>query len=196
MATEAAARYAVVLGGGRSRRMGTDKLALPVAGGTVLARTCAAALSWADRVLVAGPVRPGLDPRVEFCGEDPPFGGPVAGLAAALAALPDDQPAEVLLLAGDLVDPAGIVSRLATADLGPDGVVLVAEDGWPQLLAGRYRLTSLRGVLAAAPRLRDIGVHRVLGDLDLAHLPAADTEIGDLDTPEQARAAGLGHPDI
>ncbi|MGJ3508229.1 molybdenum cofactor guanylyltransferase [Enemella sp. A6] len=183
-------RHAIVLGGGRSRRMGTDKLALPVAGTTVLQRTCTAALTWAEEVVVAGPARPWSDERVRFAGEDPPFGGPVAGLAAALAALPD-EPAEVLLLAGDLADPAAIVARLAAADLGPDGVVLLADDGWPQLLAGRYRLQALRTALAAAPRLRDIGVHRVLGTLELARIPTEADILGDLDTPTQARAAGI-----
>lgn len=188
-------RYAVVLGGGRSRRMGTDKLALPVAGTTVLHRTCLAALGWADRVVVAGPVRPWTEPGVEFCGEDPPFGGPVAGLAAALSVLPDAPDAEVLLLAGDLADPEAIVTRLAGAEPGPDGVVLFAPDGWPQLLAGRYRAAALRHAVEAVGAVRDVGVHRTLGRLDLARLPAEHRIVGDLDTPEQARAAGID-PDL
>ena len=43
-----AARIAVVLGGGRSSRMGTDKLELTLATQTLLARTCDAALAWAE----------------------------------------------------------------------------------------------------------------------------------------------------
>lgn len=73
---------AIVLGGGRSLRMGADKLALRLDGDTLLARTCAAAATVAERVVIAGPEQPGLD--VVFVREDPPFGGPAAGIAAAL----------------------------------------------------------------------------------------------------------------
>lgn len=54
---------AIVLGGGRSLRMGADKLALRLDGDTLLARTCAAAATVAERVVVAGPEEPGLSVR-------------------------------------------------------------------------------------------------------------------------------------
>lgn len=197
--------------------MGTDKLSLTRDGQTLLERVCAALLVWADEVVVAGPPRTdegsrdGVldDHRVRFRQEDPPFGGPVAGLAAALAALPspgdtdgsgiDDrstptEQTEVLVLAGDLMAPEQIVARLVAADLGADGVALVDPQGWPQYLAGRYRLGALRAAIANAPQTRDISVNRVVRVLDL-HLVPADTEVvGDVDTPEQARAAGLDIP--
>ena len=83
------ARYAIVLGGGRSARMGHDKRDLVLDGRSLLARATDACVG--RQVIVA--VTPALPHDVDPTGvqrvlEDPPFGGPVAGLAAGLAALP------------------------------------------------------------------------------------------------------------
>ena len=64
-----AARIAVVLGGGRSSRMGTDKLELTLATQTLLARTCDAALAWAERVIVASPSRDSRRSGMRTCGK-------------------------------------------------------------------------------------------------------------------------------
>ena len=81
-------RAGLVLGGGRSTRMGTDKLALVLEGRPLLTRSVDAALTWASRVVVAGDPPHGWpsDPRVRFRRESPAFGGPVAGIAAMQAA--------------------------------------------------------------------------------------------------------------
>lgn len=182
-------RCAVVLAGGRSSRMGTDKLALTLEGETLLGRAVRAAAAWAERVVVASPER--SDPAlagVTVVLEDPPLGGPAAGLAAAVAALPEGA-VETLVLAGDLADPWAVVAALADADLGDDGVVLVDDEGWPQYLAGRYRVAALRRVVEAAPTVRDVAVRRLLAPLQLRQLPAAAHVTRDIDTPEQARAA-------
>lgn len=171
---------AIVLGGGRSSRMGTDKLALALEGEPLLARTCAAAAAVADRVIVAGHQRPGL--AVDFVAEDPPFGGPVAGIVAALGSIPDG---DVVILAGDLANPRGVVELLATQTLGPDGVVLVDEQGWPQYLAGRYRLSSLRREASSHADVRDLSVRRFMSGLALATVPAPVRITADVDTPEQ-----------
>lgn len=178
---------AIVLGGGRSSRMGADKLALRLDGSSLLARTCAAAATLAERVVVAGPDQPGLD--VVFVREDPPFGGPAAGIAAALRAL--EEATDVLVLAGDLADPGAAVSLLAAAELDRDGVVLADERGWPQYLAGRYRADALRRAVANAGDVHGLPVRKLLGGLALTHVPAPADATLDIDTPDQARRAGL-----
>ena len=191
-------RAAIVLGGGRSTRMGRNKLALERDGVSLLALTCRAATRFAQRVVVAGPAQPHLS--VEFALEDPPFGGPVAGIAAGLQALmrggrgadPQAEPAtQVLLLAGDLANADAVVDLLAAAAMGDDGVVLVDEQGWPQFLAGRYRLDSLRLAVDGAGDVRDLSVRRLLGGLDLALVPAPLTVTADLDTPDEAARFGF-----
>ena len=76
-----------------------------------------------ERVIVASPSRDGFgNPRLTFVLEDPPFGGPVAGIAAAVSALPGEA-VEVLLLAGDLAAPDAVVAfyrqRAEAAGLAP-----------------------------------------------------------------------------
>lgn len=174
-------RAAIVLAGGRSVRMGTDKLGLDVGGLSLLAAVCRAAKDWADRVVVAGPSR---ELPYDFVSEEPPHGGPVAGIAAALDAV---EAREVMVLAGDLAAPASVVAALAEAELGADGVVLVDEAGWSQWLAGRYLHASLRLALRNAPRVRDVSVRSVLSGLAVARVAVRDHIAADIDTPEQLR---------
>ncbi|MHA6512547.1 molybdenum cofactor guanylyltransferase [Tessaracoccus sp. Z1128] len=184
-------RLAVVLGGGRSSRMGTDKLELTVGDRSLLQRTCDAALGWADRVVVASPRRAGFgDPRVSFVLEEPPFGGPVAGIAAAVDALPGEAE-EVMLLAGDLANPDAVVAALAAAVMAPDGVVLEDAESWPQYLAGRYPAAALRRAVGEVPALRDVSVRRLLGGLQVARVRAPADVTRDVDTPSQAVVAGV-----
>ncbi|NHB84210.1 NTP transferase domain-containing protein [Tessaracoccus sp. HDW20] len=97
-----------------------------------------ALLTVADAVVFASPGRDGItDARVRFVLEDPPFGGPVAGIAAAVDALGDlGADSEVYLLAGDLADPFSVVALLKAAPFGPDGTVPVDEEGWPSTWRG------------------------------------------------------------
>lgn len=189
-------RAAVVLGGGRSSRMGMDKLTLRIGGRPLLARCVDAALTWAPRVVVAGdePAGWARDTRVRFRREDPPFGGPVAGIAAALALVEDAD--EVLILAGDLADPDAAVRLLAAADTGPDGVVLEDADGWPQYLAGRYAGGSLRHAVAHLEGCRDVSVRRLMRAMDVARLRTPEAATRDLDTPEVAKMIGVKHPHL
>ncbi len=112
-------RFAIILGGGRSARMGRDKRSLQLDGRSLLARAvdaCAAR----ELIVAVTPDLPddvGAD-RATCTLEDPPFGGPVAGIAAGMAALPPAEPGdEVLLLACDLPHVAEIVAVLDAAPL-------------------------------------------------------------------------------
>ncbi|MFD6175683.1 MULTISPECIES: molybdenum cofactor guanylyltransferase [unclassified Isoptericola] len=169
---------AVVLAGGRASRLGgVPKPTVVLDGATLLDRALAATRD-ADRTVVVGPdaaVPPGRG--VLVAREDPPFGGPVAGLDAGLLALDrahgrtDDQgpgaaPAWVLVLAVDVPRAAEAVPLLRAAVAGPppgsaprsahgsapgsppDGAYLV-RDGRAQWLVGAYRRDALRRALDA-----------------------------------------------
>ncbi len=188
------ARGAIVLGGGRSSRMGTDKLALLLDGRTLLARAVDAAWTWAEVVVVAGDRPDGWagDERTAFRREDPPFGGPVAGIAAALPELGAVD--EALVLAGDLADPAAVVALLAASPTGPDGVVLEDDEGWPQYLAGRYRGAALAALVGALGDEPGGSVRRLMRPLDVSRIPAPEPTTRDLDTPEVAKISGVIPP--
>ncbi|MDY7543501.1 MULTISPECIES: molybdenum cofactor guanylyltransferase [unclassified Cryobacterium] len=88
----------IVLAGGRGSRLGgAVKPAVEVAGRTLLSRVLDAR-TLARRVVIVGPASARSAAGPEATGalwalEDPPFGGPVAGIAAGLAALARSVPA-------------------------------------------------------------------------------------------------------
>gem|GEM_PF-1199108 len=212
----------MIIGGGQSQRMGQDKSGLKIEGRTLLERTIDA-LSFSSEILVVAPpaaleAKPDWPP-VRFTQEDPPFGGPVAGLVAGVAAwshLPGSQ--QVIILPVDMPKPAPAAQRLAAADLsaqaarGPDGVagdaagavdepagamreldgaVLEDEEGWPQYLLGRYRLAALRRAAQELGDPRNKSMRRFGRLLNVAHIPMANTDLVDVDTPEDAKAHGI-----
>ena len=84
---------AIILAGGRASRLGgVQKAAIEIGGRALLDIALEAAAS-AGRVVVVGPdelrrdARGGDAASVRFVREEPPFGGPVAGIAAGLATL-------------------------------------------------------------------------------------------------------------
>ncbi|MEU1822863.1 NTP transferase domain-containing protein [Streptomyces abikoensis] len=170
---------AVVLAGGAARRLGgADKPAVRVGGRPLLDRVLGACGD-AGRTVVVGPRRPTVRP-VTWALEDPPGGGPLAGLHAGLREVRAER---VLLLSADLPFlAAGAVRGLVTAlDDGADGVagtegaVLVDGDGQEQPLVAAYRAEALRrelGLLVAEHgTLVGLPLRMLTGELSLARLP-------------------------
>ncbi len=96
----------IVLAGGKSSRMGSDKALLPIKGVPMLRLVCDRALSICDRVYVVTPWQERyqhlLTERCQFIGEVQPMGeanAPILGFAQGLARVKTDW---VLLLACDL----------------------------------------------------------------------------------------------
>jgi len=177
---------AVLLAGGRGSRMGgVHKPALVVAGSTLLDRSLAAVAD-AEPVVVVGPSTTTARP-VQWTREDPPGGGPVAGLAAGLKLV--DAPL-VAVLAADLVGvTANTVERLRKA-VTADGAVL--DDGHAQWLIGVWRTEALRRVLPKDPA--GASLRSVLGALDYAPVAAEPGETVDVDTPADLARAASQHP--
>jgi molybdopterin-guanine dinucleotide biosynthesis protein A len=160
---------AIVLAGGRSKRFGSDKLGTVVHGTPLLRHSVDAALAVGASVVVVGPEHQGLPAGVVTVREDPPLSGPYAAVAAGLAAV--DVDAEiVLVLAGDLVDPAPMLPRLLEAVRGAGGAeaaVAVDASGLRQPLLAAYRVVPLLGGVSgvdpvgrAASELLD-GLHAI-----------------------------------
>ena len=141
---------AIVVAGGRARRMGgVDKLALPVGDRSLLDRVLAAAQPRCRRLVVVGPHRPTLTNGVTFVREDPPGGGPVPAVAAGLDAV--GGAAFVVVLAADLpllaaTDVDHLVDVLA--DRAVDVAAAVDHQGRPNPLLAAYRVIALRARLA------------------------------------------------
>ncbi|HWI31564.1 MAG TPA: NTP transferase domain-containing protein [Microbacterium sp.] len=175
---------AIILAGGRASRLGGAPKPLLTVGGIGLLRGSVDAVTAAgcSPVVVVGP--PLIDEAaVRWVREDPPFGGPVA---AVIAALPHVDTATVLVLSTDLPRVGEAVSCLfETAAIAPlaDGLCLTDDGGRPQWLTGLYRTASLRD---AAERVPDAGagasMRALLAELEIATVRAPWGVAADVDT--------------
>ena len=184
---------AVVLTGGTAARLGgVDKAALVYEGRTLLDRALAAVAD-ADAVVVVGPpvaTAPRGRAPVRFVREDPPGGGPAAGLLAGCDALPDGV-TSVMVLAVDMPHvTAATFRRLRAAAAGRDGAFLVQPGpGGRRQLAGVLDLAALARARPAAAAEHGLAVHRLLAPLDLADVAATADEAHDVDTWADARGS-------
>lgn len=178
---------AVVLAGGTSVRLGTDKTRLAVGGRPLLDRVLAA-VDAADRVVVVGDERPTAR-SVHWRREDPPRAGPAAAVVAGLTAVDADR---VVVLAGDLagVHPGTVGRLLAALDVEEvDGAVLTDAEGRRQHLTGAHRTEALRRAAQARDDWTGAPVHRLLAPLRIVTVPPLGDEARDIDTRADLAAA-------
>lgn len=198
---------ALIVSGGASRRMGTDKAELvldPEMGHTQLHRTVTACLdAGADLVVVVGPtpqritwadsVRQGSlhEQRVVFTLERDRFAGPVAALAAGAPLI--DEP-WTMLLPVDLADPAKAVQQLQAALNNAEtlttstGWVGVDDEGHRQHLTTLVDTSVLQAALSEKPQPRS--VRELATRWELAELSGT---WDDLDTIEDLVRLRAGH---
>lgn len=183
---------AVVLAGGRARRLGgVEKADVELGGVRLVDRVAAAARAvGAERVVVVGPDRAASAGAV-LVREDPPFSGPLAAVATALPSVDAEW---TLLLSCDLVHPQLVCRRLerarraAGSDAG--GFVLRDGDGRAQWLSGVHRTGVLRaGIAALGGDVVDRPLKRVFPEEGLRLVDAPTWETADIDSAEDLDAA-------
>ena len=161
----------VVLAGGPATRLGgVAKAGIEVGGRTLLDLAIEALLD-ADEVVVAGAEAVRTSRPVTFVREDPPYGGPVAGLLTGVDALLR-RPRLVGVLAVDLprVTPYTF-RRLRQAAAGRDGAFLTRPDGG-RVLAGVLDAARLADVRPDLEHQHGMALERLVGGLDLAAVEA------------------------
>ncbi len=186
----------ILLTGGQSRRMGTDKATLLVSGENLSARLGRLLAAVTQVAIEVGPGSSGLS-AVQ---EDPPGGGPLAALVAGLRALEEDEgwrgPAVVLSCDLPLLDldALDVLARWP----GQNTVAPVLRGRVQPLCArwSRYHLLEASARLATGARsfgeLPSGPTSTLLPETNLSsHLRRA---FSDADTPEQLAAllAGAG----
>ncbi len=175
---------AIVLAGGRARRLaGADKPAALV-GGRRLIDIALDAVADADAIVAVGPQR-SLPPHVQSTRETPPYAGPVAAVAAGLRTLDDDD-RPIAVLASDLPEVSGRLVELLLTEYQrtrAPAVFAVDESGRSQYLLGVWSRSALAVALTAAPGLP----MRALIPDHACYLAAAGT--ADVDTPDDLTAA-------
>jgi molybdopterin-guanine dinucleotide biosynthesis protein A len=180
---------AIVLAGGRSRRMGADKCALPIDGVRLLERVVESLRPHAREILIGThPAFPSQDiPGTRAVVDRVAGQGPLMGLASCLAASSSDRN---IVAACDLPEiPPAIVERLLEETLTCEAAVPRGANGIEPLLAA-YR----RRLLPDVERLLASGERRIgplYEDRDVRYVPLAElgiSEIPNLNTPEDLRA--------
>jgi molybdopterin-guanine dinucleotide biosynthesis protein A len=198
------ATLGVILAGGRSTRMGTDKALLPIDGIPLIARVAARFAPQVEKLLINandGTARfaaLGLQMQeLEVIGDHgagaPGFElrGPLAGIAAALEFASRNNFRRVATVPVDApLLPLDLVARLA---VGADDEVAVAAgtDGMEPLFA--LWPADFAPVLAAALAAGEQAVHRLIQRLPHRLVPFASVEgepspFANLNTPEDAAA--------
>ncbi|MEJ7648424.1 MAG: NTP transferase domain-containing protein [Nakamurella sp.] len=205
---------AVILAGGRAGRLGGMVKPLATIGGTTLLDLAIAAVPAGGETVVVGPPELQVPRGVLLVREDPPFSGPVAALAAGLAALysavpPAPSPARsaggsparsaggspkqsstaawLLVLAADQPTIGDSVRILLGAGRASDGVIGIDGSGRRQPLAALYRAAAVRDLLnsnSSPRRLMDLAAMLALAEVFLG-------DRLDVDTVEDARHFGV-----
>lgn len=175
--------HSLILAGGRSSRMGTDKALLPLDGGTLLEWLTVQLLAMTESVTIAAgnsdraaSYREALSGcreelascRVKFVVDAYPGDGPLAGLHAGLSALPRGY---AFVMACDMPTVSrkllGRLAAMATDGNGEADVVHVAGQPFHAL----YH-TRVAGALTEALENRDFRVMRLLNRLKTIEVPA------------------------
>ena len=181
------------------------------------AAATAAAAARVGRVVVVAPAEVALPAGILRALEDPPLGGPVAGIAAGLARLAElsgssgspgspgraapaahaaraAAPAELTAVVTCDAPESGraLPALVAAARSAQDADGACALDGdHVQYLLGVYRTAALTQCVApGGAALRDISVRRALGGLSVVHVDLGELRSAarDLDTWEDVRA--------
>ncbi|MGZ8745016.1 MAG: molybdenum cofactor guanylyltransferase [Nocardioides sp.] len=177
---------AVILAGGTAARLGgADKAAIEHAGRTFLEHALSA-VAGTGEVVVVGEQVPTVRP-VTFVREDPPLGGPVAGLLAGRHACAHAADLLVVLAVDMPRVTRGTIDRLLDAATGRDGAVLVDEEGRRQLV---LVLRTDRLDAVAPDEAHGHSVRALLAPLDLAEVPSVDDEARGVDRWEDLRELG------
>ncbi|WP_019930865.1 NTP transferase domain-containing protein [Nocardia sp. BMG111209] len=178
---------AIVLAGGRATRMGgVDKPGI-VVGGRSMLEAAVAATAGCRHTVVVGPYRPDLPAEIRQVQEVPAGAGPVAAIAAGLAAPGDAE--VVVALAADMpfLTGAAVGELIEHLDRsGADAVFAADETGRPQYLVGVWRRTVLTAAVAALPSLMNQPM-KALVPPRTALLPLAG--VADCDTADDVRRA-------
>lgn len=177
-----------VLAGGAGRRLGRPKAAAPVGGVPLAERAVALLRTRCSEVVVASRPEVALPPLGVPVVHDRPGGaGPLAGIAAALAALASD---DALVLACDLPLAAPALDALGRLPAGTAAVC--ADAGEAQPLCARYpRLRAL----AEAERLLAAGegaAHALAAAMGAVLVPVPAETLLNVNSPaDLARAEAL-----
>jgi molybdopterin-guanine dinucleotide biosynthesis protein A len=201
---------AIVLAGGRSSRLGGVPKSGLLYRNRALLEHAVASVRTSRRTVVVGDVVVGdadagrQSRQVLITREDPPFGGPAAGIAAGIALLArtDPTPSDYLIvIACDMPRIAAATAMLLEPLPCPphiDGIIARDAEGRLQPLAAVYRTTALSDAVERRQRSGDVhglSVFELIAGLNLAPVTVPRGSTDDIDTWPDAARFGMRIPD-
>jgi molybdopterin-guanine dinucleotide biosynthesis protein A len=184
---------AIILAGGNSQRMGSDKANLLLGGQSLLQKVTATMRQVFPKVILSvRQLRP--DIKLPQVCDDPSYAGPLAGLASGLASV--DTP-WVFAIACDMpFIELPVIEQLAQRRAKCQAVVAMAQ-GHPQPLAAFYARSCLDVICAHLESGGKNSLRAVLEKLDVCYVDETEilaTDPGlrsffDLDTPQDMARA-------
>jgi molybdopterin-guanine dinucleotide biosynthesis protein A len=139
-----------------------------------------AAVADAAVTVVVGPPALAVPPGVLRVSEEPPGGGPVAALAAGVAALDrgtdlDEEAAAVLAADLPFLTPKAVAELRTVLDNSTvDGAVFVDDEGRRQTLCGVWRTAALRRRLREVPEHHGAALRQFLAGLAVREVTSGE----------------------
>lgn len=159
---------AIILTGGRSSRFGSNK-SEALLGENSLLQFLTDQLSDCSLIIV-GPTSP---ITAQYVLENPPGGGPVAGIAAGMELVESER---VAIYAVDTPFLPQFRTLLENS-FDHDGVVALDGEGFHQYLGGIYRTTALREVIKSQGDASGLSVRKLFSTLNLITVELEQSEL-------------------
>ena len=186
----------VVLSGGRATRLGgVEKSTLLLDGIPLLDHVIAPVPDDIPIVIVGPEIDPQRD--VHFVIEEPRYGGPVAGLAAALDAV---RTPLLALLATDMPRAGALTTVMIealVADRYADASVAIDDSGRRQLMCGAFRMDALRRAIRDGGIPADRSMRSLYEQLNVCEVRLTREQsalLHNIDTDEELNAAQSERP--
>jgi len=182
-----------ILAGGRASRLGgRDKAWLQRAGVPQVVRWQRRFAALVNEVLVSSNTDPApyAAHGLRVVADRAPEGGPLAGLDALAHACTTPW---LLTLPVDLVGVNECLLQSLQAGAAGNGAFAHDDDG-PQPLVALWRTQALRDAATPALEAGQWAVHRLQADLGMACVGLVGVRFGNLNTPDDLRAAGIDSP--
>jgi molybdopterin-guanine dinucleotide biosynthesis protein A len=141
-------------------------------------------------VIISGPEFEQNIRKITFVQENPPGGGPVAAIAAAMALV---ESPDVFLIATDMPFAGEIVNRLLVQNFSSNALIPVDALGKRQPLCARYKTRALLQALKILGDPNDKSMRSLLAELDKQELETIEellvedsmlSKLVDIDTKE------------
>jgi len=167
----------LILAGGKSTRLGTDKVVLPLSGRTLLARMVTLASRFCPQVWISGRNPENLDVNAPWLPDDQPGMGPLGGILTGLQRI--GGPLLVLACDLPLLDEATVSKLLAAREQRPAQAVMTTflqpDTGFIESLVAVYEQDA-QPLLAVAGQQGLLKLSRAVPPEVRHHVPYSQQE--------------------